>query len=408
MAASLPMMLGGGNIMSFIIAAFVLFTHAQAAPVPVLADLSLLKKAGIKAESADEPLNLGYAKITPQQEKRLSFLAHEEGKCGGYEVLPPVSASSAMLFESLRQLKQKNKDWEGAGLLKVTKQEKIVKAVAELSEANLKATVEWLSAFPSRNHRLADPNVHVRELEAKVREILSSYPGMWSVELLSHNRTPQKSLKVHLAGSTRASEIVVLGGHLDSVNQSWSGGDRAPGADDNASGSANLLEALRVLTTQGRPERSVEFFWYAGEEAGLLGSAEIAQAYKAKNADVVAVLQLDMTLFPGSGEFVIGNVADYTSAWLREYLVAMNDTYLGVKLIADECGYACSDHASWHRQGYPALMPFESNTSKMNKKIHTDRDLADSSVSFRHSLVFAKIALILAMDLGNSTLRQPY
>jgi leucyl aminopeptidase len=151
----------------------------------------------------------------------------------------------------------------------------------------------------------------------------------------------------------------------------------------------------------------VEFFWYAGEESGLLGSAEIAQSYKAENKDVVAVLQLDMTLFPGAGEFVVGNVSDFTSAWLRQYLVALNDAYLQVQLIEDKCGYACSDHASWYRQGYPTLMPFESDTSRMNRKIHTDQDVISPQSSFRHSLVFAKIALAMVMDLGNSTERQP-
>lgn len=181
----------------------------------------------------------------------------------------------------------------------------------------------------------------------------------------------------------------------------------APGADDNASGSANLIEALRILMTRPQPERTIDIFWYAAEEQGLLGSAEIAKQYKAEKKDVIAVLQLDMTLFPGSGELVIGSMTDFTSAWLRDYLKAVNETYLHARIVEDRCGYGCSDHASWSRQGYPALMPFEATFKASNKNIHTSKDIISPALSFKHSAVYSKIALVMALDLGNSTARQP-
>lgn len=380
--------------------------------LPVLSSLKALQHAGAKVIQGDSELGVGYAVITPEQQGKISAYMHEAGKCGGFEVLPGAigTLSGDSLLRGLKASHEKNQLWANRRVKEsvLQKRPEIVEALTELKEENLRANVEWLSAYPSRSNRLANPNVHVAAMEEKVKALLSQYPGMFTVDQISHTRTQQKSLRVHLEGKSRPSEIIVLGGHLDSINGGWGGGGaRAPGADDNASGSSNLLEALRVLVTKGRPERSVEFFWYAGEESGLLGSAEIAQTYKSQNKNVVAVLQLDMTMFPGSGEFVVGNVQDFTSSWLRQYLVEMNDAYLGVRLIPDECGYACSDHASWHRQGYPALMPFESDTANMNRKIHTDRDSIDSTTSFRHSLVFAKIALAFAMDLGNSTARQP-
>jgi len=382
--------------------------------LPVLSSATALRSVGAKLLAQDDSLDLGYANVTPAQQEKISALMHEKGKCGGFEVVPgSVTASNGQkLIAGLVAQNQKEARFASANKLKASalpKRPEIVKALDELKEENLRANVEWLSTFPSRSNKLANPNVHVNEMEAKLRELLAGYPGMFSVDQISHNRTQQKSLRVRLEGKSRPSEIIVLGGHLDSIVGGWGGGGgRAPGADDNASGSGNLMEALRVLITKGRPERSVEFFWYAGEESGLLGSAEIAQTYKSQKKNVIAVLQLDMTMFPGSGEFVIGNVQDFTSAWLRDYLVGLNDAYLGVRIIPDECGYACSDHASWHRQGYPALMPFESDTANMNRKIHTEGDLIDSTSSFRHSLVFAKIALAFAMDLANSTQAQPY
>lgn len=371
-----------------------------AGQLPVLASLSLLEKIGAPIIEKNKEIDVAYARLSPEWREKVSAEIHRTGGCGGYELLPEMEASSSVLQKLAGRVKKDRAVVAASG---VTKRPEIEAALPNLKEENIRATVEWLSAYPSRYNRQSNPNAHVNDMEERLRAMLASYPHPFTVQQISHTSTPQKSLRVHLEGKSRASEIVVLGGHLDSVSSRA----RAPGADDNASGSASLLEALRVLVTQGRPERSVEFFWYAGEESGLLGSGEIARQYKAEGKDVVAVLQLDMTLFPGSGELVIANVNDFTSAWLRSYLVAANDAYIQARLVDDSCGYACSDHASWYRQGYPTLMPFEALTERMNNKIHTDQDVISASSSFRHSLAFSKIALLMAMDLGNSTQRQP-
>jgi leucyl aminopeptidase len=143
--------------------------------------------------------------------------------------------------------------------------------------------------------------------------------------------------------------------------------------------------------------------WYAGEESGLLGSAEIAESYKTAGRNVIGVLQLDMTMFPGDGEGKIASINDFTSAWLRDYVKAINTTYIGVEILDDKCGYGCSDHASWHRRGFPAVMPTEAKFNSMFKDLHTPRDVISPVMSFTHSLVFSKIALAMALDLGNSS-----
>ncbi|MBS1984211.1 MAG: M28 family peptidase [Bdellovibrionales bacterium] len=168
-----------------------------------------------------------------------------------------------------------------------------------------------------------------------------------------------------------------------------------------------MFELVRVLTQSARPERSVEIFFYAGEESGLLGSGEIAEDYKNRNQDVVAVMQLDMTLFPGSGPTMVGLMRDYTSDWLNEYFIELNRIYVGAQTMNDTCGYGCSDHASWHSQGYPAVMPFEASFDGMNHNIHTDRDVIDSRSDFDHAAIYARLAVAFALDLGNSTQRAP-
>ena len=396
----------------FALALLLLAGTAEASPSqPALANLTLLEKAGARVLARDESIGVGYAHLTEEMQRKIQHFSHEEGKCGGFEALPtgPLARAGAGELALLSARVQRDRKEQAklfAQPLSLAKRPEIVAGLLDLKEENLRETVEWLSSYPSRYNKLKDPNQHVVALEARLKKLLGGYAAPYLVEQIEHRSTKQRTLHVRLEGRQRPGEIVVLGGHLDSLNAGWFD-TAAPGADDNASGSANLIEALRVLITRGQPERTVEFFWYAGEESGLLGSAEIAKRYKQENKDVVAVLQLDMTLFPGAGEFVIGNVSDFTSPWLQQYLVALNDTYLQAKVIPDECGYACSDHASWYRQGYPTLMPFEADTERMNPRIHSAGDKINSTVSFRHSLNFAKIALVFAMDLGNSVARAP-
>ena len=148
------------------------------------------------------------------------------------------------------------------------------------------------------------------------------------------------------------------------------------------------------------PARTIEIYWYAGEEGGLLGSAEIAKDAKDKAKKVVGVLQLDMTLFAGSGEFTLGSMTDFTSQEMRDLLVQINRDYIGANIVEDKCGYGCSDHASWYRNGYPTLMPFEATVKGMNGNIHTARDTVSSTSNFRHSAMFTKIALAFLMSLS--------
>lgn len=373
----------------------------------ILADTVLLLTAGIPVLDHEVSTGVALAEIDSFEEKRLALAAHANGKCGGFERLP--SRPWLRSWESRELARAALLDLAHAStradqralphLSPVLRNHRIEKAVSEVDPSQLRRTVEWLSRFPTRYHRGPTPNVHVEEMKARLEALVSKAPWQAQISTISHRGTAQNSLRLRIEGSTSPDEIVVLGGHLDSINHSW-GQTRAPGADDNASGSSNLYETLRILTTQPQPRRTIEFFWYAGEEGGLIGSAEIARDYAERGRNVIGVLQLDMTLFPGDGKFVLGSMTDFTSPALRRWFAELNRTYIGGTIIDDQCGYACSDHASWHRQGYPAIMPFESTGENMFPDLHTTRDVISSQSSFEHSAMFAKIAVAFAMELG--------
>lgn len=377
---------------------------------PVLADLALLKFTKVPVVYGDAMTGVGYAVITPEMENRLQVAAHQVGRCGSFDSLEghikDLKDARSLLEETRYHVRRAMSYSQNRAMraIQIEPKAPVKQAIAKLSAANVRTWVEWLSKFPTRYYRSKDPNIHVAALVEKLKALQRVSRAPLQVDVISHANLNQKSIRVRLEGKARPQETVVLGAHLDSI----SSGDVAPGADDNASGSSNLLEVLRVLAAEPRTDRSIEFFWYAGEEGGLLGSSEIAATYKEQKRNVVAVLQLDMTLFPGSGRNVFTFMTDFTSPWLTEYMKALNQAYLGLPVKDDRCGYGCSDHASWFRRGFPTVMPFESTFDASNHNIHSVRDVIDSRSDFEHSVQFSRLALAMALELGNSTQTQPY
>lgn len=143
-------------------------------------------------------------------------------------------------------------------------------------------------------------------------------------------------------------DMIVIGGHLDCTSGSASA--RSPGADDNGSGTVTILEILRVLAESGfKPKNTVEFQWYGGEEAGLLGSSDIFKSYRAAKKSILAMVNVDMTAYSPSGK--IFYYTDNTEPKLNEYVRMLITEFVGAPGTS-KCGYACSDHATARRNGY--------------------------------------------------------
>lgn len=273
--------------------------------------------------------------------------------------------------------------------------------VAEVSATNIVSTINLLAGNSNRYYT-ATGGVNA------ANQLLSRWSGYAggrtdvTVSLHRHAAWSQPSVVATIQGRTLPNEIVILGGHLDSINSSSPATGMAPGADDDASGIASLTEAFRTLMAKGyRPNRTVKFIAYAAEEVGLRGSKEIAAQHKQQGANIVGVLQLDMTNFKGS-TVDMAFLTDFTNAALTTFARNLVTTYLtGVTHTTTACGYGCSDHASWHQQGYPASMPAEAIFGQHNRRIHTSSDtLANSGPTGSHAAKFARLAAAFVAELG--------
>ena len=155
-------------------------------------------------------------------------------------------------------------------------------------------------------------------------------------------------------------------------------GTIAPGADDNGSGTAAVLEAARVLT-QYLSEYSIIYALWDEEEYGLIGSAYYAQLAQAAGDSILGVVNMDMIAYDSDndnvGEIHIRPVAN--SLALKDKMVEVNTDYnIGINPSIINPGTTASDQASFWNNGYGALLLIEEYYGgDFNAYYHTTNDL---------------------------------
>jgi hypothetical protein len=161
-------------------------------------------------------------------------------------------------------------------------------------------------------------------------------------------------------------EYVIIGAHHDHLGHGGEGSldpdsrDIHNGADDNASGTAAVIEIARALAAGPRPARSILFLTFTGEERGLWGSAAFVADPTIDLESTVAMLNLDMV-----GRVVDDNVTVYGFGTAQEWdgIVDGANAGLSAPLTIGKSpdGYGPSDHSSFYGEGIPVLH-FFSNT----------------------------------------------
>jgi Zn-dependent M28 family amino/carboxypeptidase len=176
-----------------------------------------------------------------------------------------------------------------------------------------------------------------------------------------HEKATVRNVIGYLPGKT--DEYIIVGAHYDHLghgNQSSLApakiGQVHPGADDNASGTAGLLEVARILSARrGELKRGVLFMAFAGEELGLLGSARWVDHPTRNLADAVAMLNMDMIGRVNGGKLFIGGTA--TGSTFMPILKDATQPY-DFKIDYSKNGYSASDHTSFARKSIPVLFFF--------------------------------------------------
>lgn len=217
-----------------------------------------------------------------------------------------------------------------------------------------------------------------------------------------------------IPGTTHANEIVLITAHLDSVSDA-PGENPAPGADDNASGSAAVLLAADILSRYDL-DRTVRFVLFTGEEQGLLGSYEYATTVYNAGDNIVAVYNMDMLAWddlggpdldlftrtssnPGyAGDMVIANT--FTSI--------VNTYALDLTPHIRSTGMGSSDHYPFWQRGFPAILAIEDYMGgDFNDHYHTTNDRLQV-FNMPYFVDFVKASMGTATRLAGVTRRYPF
>jgi peptidase M28-like protein len=215
-----------------------------------------------------------------------------------------------------------------------------------------------------------------------------------SQEYTAHDHI-YRNLEATLRGTSRPQEVVILGAHYDTAEQ-------APGADDNASGVAGVLVLARVFA-QARQSRSVRFLFFPNEEppsfpTAAMGSRQYASAARERNDQITAMLSIESIgyydtekgsqrypfplnfAYPNVGDF-IGFVSNLSSRSLLHRAITAFRAHAtlptqGAAAPSWVPGVWWSDHWSFWREGYPAIMITDTAPYR-NPFYHTPQDTPD-------------------------------
>lgn len=269
--------------------------------------------------------------------------------------------------------------------------------VNQVSKSNIEAAVQSYSSFTNRDSKnLANYNAARAQLVAQLQS--------WGYAPVSEtwDATHGPNVYVERIGARNPNRFVVVGAHFDTRNYSGGVSAVSPGADDNTSGSAAVLELARVLAGAGAFENSVRLMWFSGEEYGLLGSAAHANAMAAQGKQVAGMLNMDMIAYRAAGDvrdcdFVTNN----SSATLIAFCQQVAPLYVtGWASTTGSLGGGSSDHAAFAAAGFPAVFFFE-DASQYCPVIHTVNDAYPSATpDFDLALMIAQGALASAATLA--------
>ena len=222
----------------------------------------------------------------------------------------------------------------------------IERLVARVSQDSIRKQIQRLQDFRTRY----SPAESCRAAEQYVYDYFTAL-GLDSVQLdtFQWQGVTLRNVVGTMVGHRNPEKIAIIGGHMDCV--SGDPGNLAPGAEDNASGTAMTIEAARVLAGE-QLDQTVKFVAFAAEEQWLLGSFHYAAAMRSINANITGVLNFDMIAWPG-GEFGVAIDCDSASYGLAQMEGHMAELYttLDHRVII---GPTAMDHISFYEFGYQA------------------------------------------------------
>lgn len=182
-------------------------------------------------------------------------------------------------------------------------------------------------------------------------------------------------------GTLYPETYVVCGSHFDSFSYAaMQGTGDCPGADDNATGVASVLETARIMT-QYQFEYSIIYCAFGCEEMGLYGSEAYASRCQEQGMDIIGYFNNDMNGYLWGDQIHIHCIYPNSVAPIGDYYINVGAVYFPEMPVQHmNLTYGDSDHTSFNNHGYLGIYPFE-DIDHESPYIHTPEDEIGLSVN---------------------------
>ena len=257
-----------------------------------------------------------------------------------------------------------------------------------VADTSIASTVRALEAFGPRmafdlNRDTVAPWIAARFATLGVTNVAS--------DTFLINGSVQKNVIATIQGRVGTSEEIIVGAHYDS-----NGG---PGADDNASGTAAVLEMARVIVQSGyKPQATLRFITFGAEEFGMIGSANYASKARAAGQNIVLMQNYDMIGYYNPNRinrdvYVVWYPGAEAEASLDS---ALKCKYTSLTPVVTTAYNSRSDSWSFYENGYKAVFNIE---AELNPRYHSPEDsTVYMDFMYATEIVKSGLALLLTID----------
>ena len=166
--------------------------------------------------------------------------------------------------------------------------------------------------------------------------------------------TPCRNIVATKTGTTYPDEYVVVGGHYDSVSENAP--VLAPGAEDNGSGTASVMEIARISAGHDF-ERSVQFVLFDSEEQGLYGSYHFVNEATATGRNIIAAITMDMVAY-FDDHYAVRIEGQPSWEWLMSIMETQTNLHTDIGNQKDYNSWG-SDHVPFQQAGIPAFLAID-------------------------------------------------
>ena len=270
----------------------------------------------------------------------------------------------------------------------------IINLISIVNADTLRAYVQHLQNYQTR-YALADNHLEVANwIKGKFESY--GFTNTWMQEY-PHNNTTQYNVIATIPGYLHPDIYIIVGGHYDSISFNSDFFTFAPGADDNASGTAGVLEIARVMMATGyQPKCSIRFIAFSAEEGAAWGSETYCDYAIAENQNIRVMINLDMVAnnLEVSQEF---RVMPYLGCEEYSYeTMRIAELYSSYQPVLGITGMG-SDSDIFSRNGFNAVFFFERYISSY---YHSNEDLIDY-LDFQYEAEIVKAATATVAVFAN-------